>query len=371
LIKDGRSLETLQQLDTVIFDKTGTLTVEQPKLGRIYPFALYDEETVLTYAAAAEYRQSHPVAKAILSAAQERDLELPTIGDAAYQVGYGIQVTLDDKLIQVGSIRFMQEKGIHLPAETGIVQDQAHATGSSLVYIAVDDHLAGVLRLDPCVRPEAKRIIEYLQAEGKSVLIISGDNKQPTRQLANELGVDGYYAETLPAQKAQLITKLREDGKYVGYIGDGINDAIALKAANVSISLCGASTVATDTAQVILMDGDLARIESLFEISKAFEKNMQANFRNSMIPGVITLSGVFLFHMGLIGALAIYFTSEALSLMNCMMPLIKDEMSDEASWKIKDNAVKEPVDMTPGYLITKNENENENKTEPELVLNTA
>jgi len=369
LIKDGRSLETLQQLDTVVFDKTGTLTVEQPEVGRIYPLDLYDEETLLTYAAAAEHRQSHPVAKAILNAAEKRGLELPAIEDAAYQVGYGMQVTLDEKLIQVGSIRFMQEKGIQLPAEVSTVQSQADGTGSSLVYVAVDNDLAGMLRLDPCVRPEAKHIVKYLQDEGMTVLIISGDNKEPTRQLASELGVDGYYSETLPAQKAELITKLREDGKIVGFVGDGINDAIALKESNVSISLSGASSVATDTAQVILMDGDLAKIESLFEISKAFEKNMKTNYRNSMIPGVITLSGVFLFHMGVIGALTIYFTSEALSLMNCMMPLVKDEMSEDgASWKIKDDTEKEPVDMTLHYL---SENKPEFEPDPELVLDKA
>lgn len=345
LIKDGRSLETLQQLDTVVFDKTGTLTVEQPRVGRIYPLASYDEDTLLTYAAAAEHRQSHPIAKAILSAAELRGLTLPTIEDAAYQVGYGIQVTLNEKLIQVGSIRFMQQRGIQLPAELSAVQSQADAMGSSLVYVAVNDHLAGVLSLEPCVRPEAKRIIEYLKAEGITVSIISGDQEEPTRRLAHELGVDSYYAETLPAQKAELIAELRADGKYVGYIGDGINDAIALKGANVSISLSGASTVATDTAQIILMDGDLARIESLFEISRAFEKNMQTNFLNSMIPGVITLTGVFMFHMGVVGALIVYFTSEILALMNCMVPLIKDEMSeDAAAWKVKDEIGYEPAE---------------------------
>lgn len=337
LIKDGRSLETLKKLDTIIFDKTGTLTIEQPTVEKIYLLDSYDEETLLTYAAAAEHRQSHPIAKAIVSAAKQRGLLLPSIEEAAYEVGYGIQVMLDKKLIQVGSIRFMQHRGISIPDEVNDMQSEAHVMGSSLVYIAVDDHLAGTLRLDPCVRPEAKQIIEYLQAKGITVLILSGDSEEPTRQLANELGVDGYYAETLPAQKAELIAKLRAEGKHVGYVGDGINDAIALKEANISISLCGASTAATDTAQVILMDGDLIRIESLFEISAAFEKNMQANFRNSMIPGVITLTGVFMLHMGLVGALIVYFSSEALALTNCMIPLIKDEMSeDDTAWQAKD-----------------------------------
>lgn len=360
LIKDGRSLETLQQLDTVVFDKTGTLTVDLPKLGQIYPLASYDEETLLTYAAAAEHRQSHPIAKAILNAAQQRGLALPSIEEAAYQVGYGIQVTLNEKLIQVGSVRFMKQKGIHLPAELSVIQSEALASGSSLVYVAVDDHLAGVLRLDPCVRPEAKRIIKYLKAEGISVSIISGDQEEPTRRLAHELGVDSYYAETLPAQKAELIAKMRVDGKHVGYVGDGINDAIALKAANISISLSGSSTVATDTAQVILMDGDLARIESLFEISKAFEKNMQANYLNSMIPGVITLTGVFMLHMGLVGALLVYYTSEIFALTNCMMPLIKDEMSeDAATWKVNDDTGDDPVETVCDPI--------ESEPEPELV----
>ncbi len=337
LIKDGRSLETLQKLDTVVFDKTGTLTVEQPKLGQIYPLNSYDEDTLLIYAAAAEHRQEHPIAKAIINAAELRSLALPPIEDASYQVGYGIQVTIDEKLIQVGSIRFIQENNIQLPDEISAIQTQAHEIGSSLIYIAANNQLAGVLRLDPSIRPEAKQIIQYLKAEGISVLILSGDNEEPTRRLAEELNVDGYYAETLPAQKAELITKLRENGKHVGYVGDGINDAIALKSANVSISLSGASTVATDTAQIILMDGDLARIESLFEISKAFEKNMQANFINSMIPGVITLTGVFMFHMGLIGALTVYFTSEILALTNCMLPLIKDEISENTAPQMENN----------------------------------
>ncbi len=347
LIKDGRSLETLQSLDTVVFDKTGTLTIEQPRLGRIYSFDSYDEDSLLAYAAAAEQRQSHPIGKAIVSAATQRGLAIPEIDDAAYEIGYGIQVRLDDKLIQLGSARFMEQRGVALPA-SGLqaVQGEAQGGGSSLVYLAIDGCLAGVLRLDPCIRPEARCIVEYLKAQGIAVSIISGDQKEPTRRLAEDLGVDSYYAEVLPAQKAELIAGLQADGRHVGYVGDGINDAIALKEADVSISLSGASTVAMDTAQIILMDGDLARIESLFEISKEFERNMKTNFRLSMIPGVIILTGVFTFHMGIIGALTIYFTSEIIALMNCMLPLIKDELADEgAGWKLQQDAENLPLAM--------------------------
>jgi len=125
-----------------------------------------------------------------------------------------------------------------------------------------------------------------------------------------------------------LIQQLRDSGKFVGYIGDGINDAIALKQANVSISLSGASTAATDTAQIILMDGDLQKLKTLFEISQSFEANMHTNYLTSTIPGVISLGGVFLFNMGVVGGLTIYFTAKMVGLANSMLPLIEYENNE-------------------------------------------
>lgn len=328
LIKDGRSLEMLQQVDTLVFDKTGTLTMEQPQLGHLHPLQPFDEDTLLSYAAAAEYRQTHPIAKAILTAAEQRGLDLPVIEEASYQVGYGIKVKIETRVVQVGSSRFMQQKGILVPKQIHKLKTHCDANGNSLVYVAVNDNLAGVLELQPCIRPEAKEVIDYLKAQGISLYIISGDHEQPTRQLANELGIEHYFAETLPDKKADLIAGLRADGKFVGYIGDGINDAIALKQANVSISLRGASTAATDTAQVILMDGNLSKLKSLFDISKSFEANMRTNYLTSVIPGVICLSGVFLFHMGVVGGLVVYFTSKMIGLTNAMLPLVKYENKD-------------------------------------------
>lgn len=325
LIKDGRSLEMLQQIDTVVFDKTGTLTMVQPQLSHLHPLQSFNEETLLTYAAAAEYRQTHPIAKAILTAAEQRRLDLPMIDEAAYQVGYGIEVKIETTVIQVGSARFMQQKGIHLPQEIQELKTQCDAKGHSLVYVALNDNLAGVLELQPCIRPEAKEIINYLKTQGISLYIISGDHEQPTRQLAHELGIEHYFAETLPDKKAELIAELRANGKFVSFIGDGINDAIALKQANLSISLRGASTAATDTAQIILMDGNLNKLKPLFEIANAFEANMRTNYLTSIVPGAICLGGVFLFNMGVVGGLVVYYTAKIVGLTNTMLPLIKHE----------------------------------------------
>jgi len=328
LIKDGRSLEMLQKVDTLVFDKTGTLTMEQPELTTLHPLEPFDEEALLSYAAAAEYRQTHPIAKAILTAAEQRELDLPVMEEAAYQVGYGIEVKIDTKAVQVGSARYMKQQGIRFPNEIQSIKTESDAKGHSLVYVAVGGALAGVLELQPCIRPEAQEMINYVKARGISVYIISGDHEQPTRELANELGIEHYFAETLPDQKAELIKGLRESGKFVGYIGDGINDAIALKQANVSISLRGASSAATDTAQIILMDSDLKKLKSLFEISGFFEANMRTNYLTSMIPGVFTLAGVFFFHMGVVGGLVVYYSAKIVGLTNAILPLVKHENTE-------------------------------------------
>ncbi|EDN68698.1 P-type ATPase [Beggiatoa sp. PS] len=329
LIKDGRSLEMLQQVDTLVFDKTGTLTLEQPQLCQIYPIEPLDEETLLIYAAAAEYRQTHPIAKAILAASEQRKLTLPMIEDAAYQVGYGIQVQIKDTIIRVGSVRFMQQQNITLSKEIQNLKTISDAQGHSLVYVAVNDKLGGVLELQPSIRPEVPKIINYFKERGISLYIISGDHEQPTRQLANELGIEHYFAETLPENKADLIAELRAKGKFVCFVGDGINDAIALKQANVSISLRGASTAATDTAQIILMDGNLNKLQPLFEIAQAFEANMRTNYWLTIIPGVICLGGVFFFHFGIVAGFITYYTGKIVGLGNTMLPLLKYAEDDE------------------------------------------
>ncbi|KHD07478.2 hypothetical protein PN36_21445 [Candidatus Thiomargarita nelsonii] len=245
----------------------------------------------------------------------------------AYQVGYGIQVKLGETLVRVGSARFMQPENISLPKEIQSLQTQSKAQGHSLVYVALNDQLGGVLELQPAIRPEAKEIISYLKDKGISLYIISGDHEQPTRQLAAELGIEHYFTETLPEQKADLIAQLRASGKFVGFVGDGINDAIAL---NVSISLRGA---ATDTAQIILMDGNLSKLKPLFEIAQAFESNMRTNYWLTIMPCVICLGGLFFFHLGVVGGMATYYTGKVVGLGNTMLPLQKysDDYEDQHS----------------------------------------
>lgn len=322
LIKDGRSLELLTAVDTVVFDKTGTLTLEQPHVAALHPYGTITEEQLLLYAAAAEHRQTHPIARAIVAAAEARHLTLPEIADAHYAVGYGIQVTVDGRRILVGSDRFMALEDIPVPLEIQQQQARCHTVGHSLVMVAVEDAFVGAIELQPTIRPEAKAVIHQLQKRQLTLVIISGDQEEPTRKLAAELGITRYFANTLPENKAHLVEQLQQEGKTVCFVGDGINDAIALKKANVSISLRGATSVATDTAQIILMDQSLRQLITLFDIGQNFTRNMQSGLIAAIAPGAFLISGVFFLHFGIYAAILFEIVGLLSSLGIAMAPLI-------------------------------------------------
>lgn len=327
LVKDGRVFESLRQVDTVVFDKTGTLTLEEPTVGNIHTLNGFDQTTVLRCAAAAEYRQPHPVAKAILSKAKAEDIQLPNVEEASYKVGYGIQVTVEGQVIRVGSARFMKREGIFTSQEElALINQHAEQESYSLVYVAIGQKMAGVLELKPTIRPEAEEVIQNLKKRNIKLYIISGDHEGPTKKMAEALGVNHYFAEVLPENKASHVENLKKEGRFVCFIGDGINDAIALKAAHISISLKGASTAATDTAQIIFMDGTLNKLETLFQFADEFEVSMRRNLLLSTLPGSTIIGGVYLSHFGLLTAMSITYFSGFIGLLSVLLPLIKHQI---------------------------------------------
>ena len=333
LVKDGRALEALQKIDTVVFDKTGTLTHEQPYVGTIMTCGSQTENEILYYAAAAEYKQKHPIALAILEEARKRKLNPPMIYEAGYELGYGLKVRLDDKLIRVGSARFMEVEHINIPENILKFQNKCHTQGISLVYVAINEQLGGSIELQTTIRPESLDIINDLQKRGMDTVIISGDHEEPTRQLSEKLGIKKYYAEILPENKAQLIEELQKNGKKVCFVGDGINDSIALKKANVSISLRGASTIATDTAQIILMDESLTQLPDLFNLACSLEKNLRVNLIIALVPGIMCVGGVYFFHFGVIAATLMYNMSLGVGLGNAMLPKLNERLASKKNGK--------------------------------------
>jgi len=325
LIKDGRTLELLGQVDTVVFDKTGTLTTEVPHVGQIHPCDGYTEKDILLLAAAAEHKQSHPIAKAIQQKALDMQLQVPKIDEAAYKVGHGLTVQTDNHLVRVGSLRFIEEEGISVPNSIRQTQASCHNQGYSLVLVAINDEVGGAIELQPTVRPEAKAVIHKLQAQHniKSMAIISGDHEIPTKKLALDLGIDQYFAEVLPEDKAHLITQLQEEGRSVCYVGDGINDAIALQKADVSISLRGASTVATDIAQVILMNQSLDQLGDLFELAQEFDANMKGTFATVLLPALMAIGGGLFLNFGLAYAIVMNQVGFAGGIGYALWPLLQ------------------------------------------------
>ncbi len=299
LVKDGRALELMNEIDTVLFDKTGTLTRERPEVGEIVAANGHTAEQVLRYAAAAEQKFHHPIALAILHKAEELGLDLPATDDTQYQVGYGIRVAVDGRTIRVGSKRYLEMEGIPIPPEVEEKLEAVHRDGDTMVMVGIDDRLGGALELRAALRPEVKAIVAGLRKRGiQHLAIISGDHEAPTQKLAEELGMDRYFAQVLPADKADYVEKLQQEGRKVCFVGDGINDSIALKKANVSISLRGATSIATDTAHIVFMEQGLGKLCELRDISRALDRNIARSWAMILVPNVACVAGVFTLGFG-------------------------------------------------------------------------
>jgi Cu2+-exporting ATPase len=318
LIKDGRALERLVDIDTVVFDKTGTLTHDRPVLSAITLFGDSQEDEVLSLAAAAEQHQDHPIARAIRAAAAARRLIVPPLEEAAVYPGRGLSVRACGRRITLGSRRLLEAEGI-----TGIPAELSHAQEGSTVLVAIDGALAAILELTAAVRHEAMALVNDLHARGLKVVIISGDAVEPTRQLAVRLGIATFHAEILPEGKSTLIAQLRAEGRKVCFVGDGINDALALRAADVSISLRGAATVATDAASIVMMNSSLANLIGLLDLAGEFDRNMKTNTALTLVPGAILLFGVYFLGFGLIASNIFYNGSVVLGILNSMRPALK------------------------------------------------
>jgi Cu2+-exporting ATPase len=322
LVKDGRALELMRKVDTFLFDKTGTLTRERPEVGRILTFGPYSEQQILQWAAAAENKFSHPIAKAILDKFKSLGIPLPPTDESKYQVGYGITVNVEGHTVRVGSARFLKHEGIPLPAALEREMESVYAEGNSLIMVGVDDALGGAIEMCAANRPEAEEVIAGLRARGaKHLAIISGDHDRPTRRLAEKLGMDRYFAEVLPQDKAKYVELLQSEGRTVCFIGDGINDSIALKKANVSISLRGASSIATDTAQVVFMEESLAKLTQLYDISRDLQRNINRSWALILVPNFICISGAFFAGFGVMHSMVFNQVGAIFAVGNGLLPL--------------------------------------------------
>ena len=324
LIKHGQALENLGNIDTVLFDKTGTLTTGQLQVTKIIAYNHYDKSSILRYAAIAEYKLNHPIAKAILQKAADENLELPKIADNYYHIGYGIQVNIDQDSIYIGSLRFMQNKKFVIPAALEQDHITSHSDGCSLVVVAFNNDVIGAIELKASLRPETMELISALKQRGiNHIAVVSGDHQQPTQQLAKTLGLDDYFYDVLPHDKKKIVEALQSKGRKVCFVGDGINDTIAMQQADVSISLSGATSIAIDTAQVIFTDGNLSHIPTLLDIANSLDKKMHQTLWITGAATTVNVGCIYLFGFGILGAVVLNHIGFFIGLGNTMLPLYK------------------------------------------------
>lgn len=323
VIKRGKVLETIRDVDVVVFDKTGTLTREIPEVGEIYA---YDEEMspgrILAYAACAEKRFTHPIARAILSRAEELGLELPPLVESTHHVGFGISATVDGQLLQVGSRRFLDQEGVATdgPAEADLAA--VAETGASVVLVALDGRLVGIIEIRSTAREEAQRVVDGLKNRPgiRDVVLLSGDHETATAALARRLGIDTHHAEMLPDEKARYIQDLQARGLRVAMIGDGINDTPALTAADCSISISGASDIALDVADVVFVSGGLDRFDHLIELSEQLNTNVHRSFALVIVPNTLLILGALGGWFGLGSSIVLNNFFNLLAALNGLLP---------------------------------------------------
>lgn len=321
LIKNGQALERLREVDTVVLDKTGTLTLTQPIAGRIFCYAELTADEVVTLAASAEHRQSHPSAAAILQLASQRGLSPRELQETQVTVGFGVQVTVDGQRILVGSERMMAMAQVELRAAATQHQAEVHELGNGLIFIAREHELVGAIEICSALRPGAEELVTALRQRGKQVIIISGDQEAPTRTLAAQLRIERYFAQTLPQDKARLIGELQQEGRVVCFVGDGINDSLALQRADVSVSMKGATSIASTVAQVVLMNDDLNQLNFLVDVADRFEDYMRMNRLSTNIPAFVILAGTLGLGWSLLNAVLINQISIPISFYNLARPL--------------------------------------------------
>lgn len=286
LIRNGEALQRTGQLDTVVLDKTGTITEGKPRVTTVHCAAGFSEDDVLALAAAVERGSEHPLAAAILLAADERKLLPATASDFAAVPGHGVSATVEGKAILFGNARFMQQRGVEIggiQAEAARLAEQ----GATSMYLARDGEVAGVVAVSDPVKPDSIAAIAALRAQGIRVVMLTGDNAISAAAVARAVGVDDVMAEVLPQDKLAKVSQLQQQGQVVGMVGDGINDAPALAQADVGFAIGTGTDVAIESADVTLIRGSLHGVGDAIAISRATVRNIKQNLFGAFIYNVL------------------------------------------------------------------------------------
>ncbi|QHS11440.1 heavy metal translocating P-type ATPase [Sinimarinibacterium sp. NLF-5-8] len=276
LFGKGQALQTLSRARVVAFDKTGTLTLGQPTLTDFETTAGFARARVLAQIAAVESASEHPIAQAIVSAARAQNLPLPPVENFASITGMGVRAQVENQSVVIGAARHLHAQGVDVSVFEAQAQRLARE-GKSPLYVAIDGQLAAILAVADPIKPSSPAAIAALHARGIKTAMISGDNTLTARAIAQQLGIDDVVADVLPAGKVEALERLRQAYGTLVFVGDGINDAPALAAADVGIALGTGTDVAMASADVVLMNGQLGGVVDAIALSAATLRNIRQN----------------------------------------------------------------------------------------------
>src|SRR6266699_2303112 len=316
LVKKGATIEAMAKVNAVAFDKTGTLTFGQPRRTTIQPLGEMSETELLRLAASAEKLSEHPLGRAVLQAASAREIVVPDLEELTVLPGLGVRARIQDGDVVVGRPRLLSEQGITVGSDIAARARNLAAVGRTVILVAHNRQVVGMLALEDTLRPEASSVITRLGKLGIRTVLVTGDNTMTAERIAGALGISEVHAEVLPAQKVEIVKQLQAQGWSVAFVGDGVNDGPALGTANVGVAVgLGGTDVAMETADVALLSDDLARLHQLLSLSRQAMRAIKQNLIFSLsvlviavglaIPGILSpVTGALLHELSSIPVIA-------------------------------------------------------------------
>ena len=325
LIKSAEALERFEAVDTLVLDKTGTLTEGRPSVVAIRPAEGWAEADLLRLAASLEAPSEHPLAKAIVEAARQRNLPLSEPSEFDSPTGRGVIGVVDSRRMVIGALRFMTEQGVEI-RPLAEAADAMAKDGATAIFAAVDGVLAGVLGIADPIKATTPQALAALKADGLRIVMLTGDNRTTAEAIARRLGLDEVEAEVLPDRKAEVVSRLRAAGRVVGMVGDGVNDAPALAAADVGVAMGQGTDVAIESAGVTLLRGDLMGLVAARRLSKAVMGNIRQNLAFAFLynaAGVPIAAGLLYPSLGLLLSPTIAAAAMALSSVSVIVNALR------------------------------------------------
>ncbi|MFH1513902.1 MAG: heavy metal translocating P-type ATPase [bacterium] len=276
LFKNAESLEILEKVDTLVVDKTGTLTMGKPKLTSIITTEKWDEGELLKHASSLERASEHPLAKAIVDAAEEKGIDLLDVQDFESRTGMGVFGNVGGHKVAIGNNKLLDEMGVD---RGDLIEkaDKMREEGQTVMFVVINNEAAGLLGVSDPIKDSTPKALELIKKEGIKLIMLTGDNLKTASAVASRLGIENIEADVLPERKGEIVKKLQAEGRVVAMAGDGINDAPALALADVGIAMGTGTDVAMESAGVTLVKGDLLGIVKAIKLSRATMRNIRQN----------------------------------------------------------------------------------------------